>query len=85
MGTDFGIITDEQVREVEDKLTLAQHAPCGGKTPRHFKIHPLGKWLICAHQNSDTIFVLSLDPATGLLGEPKSTVSAPKPICILFP
>jgi len=67
------------------KLTLIQHAPCGGKTPRHFKIHPSGKWLICGHQNSDTISVLSLDPVTGLLGEPKSTVSAPKPICILFP
>lgn len=67
------------------KLTLIQHAPCGGKTPRHFKLHPSGKWLICAHQNSDTISVLSLDPATGQLGEPKSTVSAPKPNCILFP
>jgi 6-phosphogluconolactonase len=67
------------------KLTLVQHAPCGGKTPRHFKIDPSGKWLLCAHQNSDTISVLSLDPATGLLGEPKSTVRAPKPICILFP
>lgn len=67
------------------KLSFLQHAPCGGKTPRHFKIDPSGKWLICAHQNSDTISVLSLDPATGLLGEPKSTVSAPKPICILFP
>lgn len=67
------------------KLTLLQHAPCGGKTPRHFKIDPSGKWLICGHQNSDTISVLSLDPATGMLGEPKSTVSAPKPICILFP
>ena len=67
------------------KLTFLQHAPCGGKTPRHFKIHSSGKWLICGHQNSDTISVLSLDPTTGLLGEPKSTVSAPKPICILFP
>jgi len=67
------------------KLTLVQHAPCGGKAPRHFKIDPSGKWLLCAHQNSDTISVLSLDPATGLLGEPKSTVRAPKPICILFP
>ncbi len=67
------------------KLTLVQHAPCGGKTPRHFKIDPSGNWLLCGHQNSDTITVLSLDPATGKLGEPKSTVSAPKPICILFP
>jgi 6-phosphogluconolactonase len=67
------------------KLTFLQHAPCGGKTPRHFKIDPSGTWLLCGHQNSDTISVLSLDPATGLLGEPKSTVPAPKPICILFP
>lgn len=65
-------------------LKLVQHAPCGGKTPRHFKIDPSGKWLICAHQDSDTISVLSLDPETGKLGEPQSTVSAPRPICVLF-
>lgn len=67
------------------RLSYVQHAPCGGKTPRHFKIDPSGKWLICAHQNSDTISVLSLDPETGKLGEPSNTVSAPKPNCILFP
>jgi len=67
------------------KLTFLQHAPCGGKTPRHFIIDPSGKWLLCSHQDSDTISVLSLDPGTGLLGEPRNTVSAPKPICILFP
>ena len=65
-------------------LTLVQHAPCGGKTPRHFKIDPTGKWLLCAHQDSDTISVLSLDPVTGLLGKPTHTVSAPHPICLLF-
>ena len=67
------------------ELETVQHAPCGGKIPRHFKIHPSGKWLICAHQESNTISVLPLDPETGLLGEPVSTVEAPKPICILFP
>lgn len=66
------------------RLTFVQHAPCGGKTPRHFKIDPSGKWLICGHQDSDTLAVLSLDPDTGKLGEPKNSVSAPKPICILF-
>jgi 6-phosphogluconolactonase len=65
-------------------LTLLQHAPCGGKTPRHFKIDPSGKWLLCGHQDSSTISVLSLDPETGLLGEPAARVSAPNPICILF-
>ncbi|MBG7606677.1 MAG: lactonase family protein [Verrucomicrobia bacterium] len=67
------------------KLTYVQHAPCGGEIPRHFKIDPSGKWLICGHQKSNTISVLSLDPKTGMLGEPQSTVKAPKPICILFP
>lgn len=66
------------------KLTFVQHAPCGGKTPRHFKIDSSGKWLLVGHQASDTISVLSLDPETGKLGEPRSTVSAPKPIRLLF-
>ncbi len=66
------------------KLTFIQHAPCGGKAPRHFKIDPSGKWLLCGHQDSNTISVLPLDPATGKLGDPQSTVKAPAPICILF-
>ena len=67
------------------KLTLLQHAPCGGAIPRHFKIAPSGKWLLCGHQKDNTISVLSLDPETGLLGAPQSTVKVPAPICLLFP
>lgn len=67
------------------KLTFLQHAPCGGKTPRHFAIDPSGKWLLCGHQNSNTLSILSLNPETGMLSEPKSTIEAPAPICILFP
>jgi 6-phosphogluconolactonase len=73
-----------QRNETDGKLQLVQHAPCGGKTPRHFKIHRSGKWLLCAHQNSDSLSVLSLDTESGKLGEPSSTVSVPKPNCILF-
>ena len=65
-------------------LTFLQHAPCGGKVPRHFKIDPSGKWLLCAHQNSNTISVLPLDPETGKLGEPSNTIASPSPICLLF-
>ena len=65
-------------------LTAIQHAPCGGKTPRHFKIAPGAKWLLCAHQDSNTISVLPLNPQTGELGAPANTVSCPSPICILF-
>lgn len=66
------------------ELKFLQHAPCGGKIPRHFKIDPSGKWLLCAHQESNTISVFPLDPATGLLGAAVSTVSSPSPICLLF-
>ena len=66
------------------ELKFLQHAPCGGKVPRHFKIDPTGKWLLCAHQDSNTISVLPLDPEAGLLGAPVTTVSSPSPICLLF-
>jgi 6-phosphogluconolactonase len=69
---------------VTGKLTLIQHAPVGGKTPRHFKIDPSGKWLLVGYQSGDGISVLPLDPATGKLGTPSAPVAAPKPICILF-
>ncbi len=67
------------------ELKFLQHAPCGGKTPRHFKIDPTGKWLLCAHQDSNTISVLAIGENTGLLGEPSAPVSSPSPICLLFP
>jgi 6-phosphogluconolactonase len=66
-------------------LEWVQHAPCGGRTPRHFKISPCGKWLLCGHQASHTISVLARDPETGKLGAPAQTVATPSPICILFP
>lgn len=66
------------------KLSYVEHQDCGGKTPRHFKLSPGGKWLLCAHQESNTISVLPLDPETGRLGAPLRTVPAPSPICILF-
>lgn len=65
-------------------ISLVQTAPCGGKTPRHFKIDPSGKWLLCAHQDSNTISVLAIDQETGKLGPASGTIAAPSPICLLF-
>jgi 6-phosphogluconolactonase (cycloisomerase 2 family) len=42
----------------------------GGKTPRHFKIPPGAKWLLCAHQDSNTVGVLPLDPQ-GCAAQPR--------------
>ena len=72
-------------READGGVPVAiQHAPCGGKAPRHFKISPCGNWLLCAHQQSHSISVLPRNPATGELGAPTSTVPSPSPICLLF-
>lgn len=65
-------------------LSRIQVAPCGGRTPRHFAIAPGGEWLLCAHQDSNTIRALPIDPATGSLGAPGKAVAFPNPICILF-
>jgi 6-phosphogluconolactonase len=70
--------------EQSGALTFRQHAPCGGKTPRHFKIAPGGKWLLCAHMESHTISVLPIDLEAGTLSTPSCTVPSPSPICILF-
>jgi len=67
------------------ELTFVQHAPCAGKTPRHFKIDPTGRWLLCAHQDSHTISAHPIDPASGRLGPAVSSVEVPSPICVLFP
>ncbi len=71
-------------RAADGTLTFVQHAPCGGKGPRHFKIDPSGKWMLVGHQGTNGISVLSLDPETGKLGEPSAAISSPSPICILF-
>jgi 6-phosphogluconolactonase len=71
-------------RREGERLIPIQHIPCGGKHPRHFKLSPCGKWLLCAHMNSNTISVLPRDPATGKLGEPTVTVPAPGAVCVLF-
>jgi 6-phosphogluconolactonase (cycloisomerase 2 family) len=40
--------------------------------------------VLCGHQESNTISVLPLDPATGKMADARQTVPSPSPICILF-
>ena len=51
--------------------------------PRHFKIHPSGKFLLVAYQDSDKIEKYSIDPNSGFIDEqPVSIESANKPTII---
>jgi len=56
----------------------------GGREPRHFVIAPSGRWLLAAHQKSDTIAVFRLDAATGGLTAAGTPVKALRPVDIYF-
>jgi 6-phosphogluconolactonase len=71
-------------RAAGDTLTRQAVVPAGGRRPRHFTIAPSGRWLLVAHQDSGTIAVFRLDPATGALSPAGEPVPVPRPVCILF-
>jgi 6-phosphogluconolactonase len=65
-------------------LALVEFVPAGGKDPRHFSLSPDGAWLVCAHQDSDTLCAFQVDGATGRLRRIPGTVAVPMPVCALF-
>lgn len=66
------------------ELTLVEHEPILGKTPRNFGIHPNGKYLLAAGQSSDSIAVFAIDQKTGALEFTGEKVVTPTPVCIKF-
>jgi 6-phosphogluconolactonase len=66
------------------RLTLVQHVPTAGKTPRNFAIDPSGRFLLAANQSSDSIAVFRIDPETGRLESAGPVVAAPEPVCLVF-
>ena len=66
------------------EMTKVQTTSVEGKTPRNFTISPDGKWVLVAHQDSNSIRVFSLNPTTGKLTLTDNQVSIPKPVCLIF-
>jgi 6-phosphogluconolactonase len=66
------------------KLTLLQHVPTGGKTPRAFNIDPTGTFLVVGNQNSDTVGTFRIDPAKGTLTATGHTITVGKPVSFEF-
>lgn len=64
-------------------LERIEIVPCGGDTPRNFALSPDGAWLLCGHQNSNTLSAFQVHPDTGRLTL-EATTAAPKPVCVLF-
>lgn len=44
------------------ELTFVQNIPAGGAIPRNFALSPDGRWLVCVHQDSNSLSVFRVDP-----------------------
>ncbi len=65
-------------------LSLVEHEPTRGQTPRNFTIDPTGRWLIAANQKSGTLAVFSIDAESGMLTPVGPLAQVGSPVCVLF-
>jgi 6-phosphogluconolactonase len=61
------------------RLTLVQHVPSGGRTPRYMAFDLTGEWLLVTNHDSDTAAIFSIDEATGRLRPHGTPVSVHRP------
>lgn len=66
------------------KLSPIQHAPAGGRTPRHFAIDPSGRFLVSVLLDSHRLVVFEIDRESGRLTQTDHVIEMPSPICVLF-
>lgn len=66
------------------KLSLVEHQPTRGRTPRHFAIDPTGRWLLAENQGSDSVVVFEIDRKTGRLRATGQSVTVGSPVCAVF-
>ncbi|MFK7849823.1 MAG: lactonase family protein [Akkermansiaceae bacterium] len=67
------------------KTQVIEVEPIRGSWPRNINLTPSGKWLIAAGAHSNTLSVFSVDEKSGeLTFIPRSPVTVPGPICIVF-
>jgi 6-phosphogluconolactonase len=66
------------------RLTLVEHVPSGGRTPRNFTFDPTARWIVCTNHDSDNAVVFRVNAATGRLTQTGEPVSVPYPFCERF-
>jgi 6-phosphogluconolactonase len=57
-------------------LTLVEHVPSLGRTPRNITIDPSNQYLFCANQNGENVAVFAIDHRTGHL----TPAGSPQPV-----
>lgn len=77
-------LTGFKIDDKTGRLSFIGSWSSGGLAPRNFTIHPSGKWLLAANQNSNEITLFSIDGQTGLLSQfPQKTVLS-MPVCLIW-
>lgn len=66
------------------ELTFIQRESSGGKGPRNFAIDPTGRFLLVAHQSSNTIIVFRLNEETGKIIQAVNRAEIGNPVCLKF-
>ncbi|HTH46958.1 MAG TPA: lactonase family protein [Candidatus Limnocylindria bacterium] len=65
-------------------LSLVEHVPTQGKTPRNFNFDPSAKWLWAENQDSNSIFLYSVNAETGHLTPTGQKLEVGAPVCVRF-
>jgi 6-phosphogluconolactonase len=65
-------------------LTLVDHFPTQGKTPRDFEIDPTGNFLFAANQGTNNITVFRINRDNGRLTPTGNALQVPSPVCLKF-
>ncbi len=72
------------IDEATGRLTLVQHEPTQGSTPRGFGIDPTGRYLLAGNQRSDSVVVFRIDASTGRLTPTGQTLKVGSPVSVVF-
>jgi 6-phosphogluconolactonase len=65
-------------------LTLVEHAPSQGRSPRNFEFDPSGRFMIVTNHVSDNAVVFRIDEANGRLTPVGQPVTVPSPFGVRF-
>ena len=71
-----------EVDQDSGRLTLVDHEPTQGKTPRNFAIDPTGTFLLAANQDTGTIVTFRMNDQTGKLTPTGHVAEVPEPACM---
>jgi 6-phosphogluconolactonase len=69
---------------IAENLNYIASYPTGGLTPRDFTIDAKGKWLLVAHQDSDTISIFNVNSYNGTLSFHKTVNNIESPVCLAW-